>query len=303
MGLHEEGAPTRSASCSCACSTRCGLRLASGPGQHLLPALGAMHRSSCWPWPASARSPACAAACSWSAVSPAASCRRRQRHVRHQHAPHHDGLRLRRSRRRLRSEPDAVALVAWRGGRRVLAAATVWSVDLYFSPRFWPPSSTITFDGDPTALNEALVAEQPELLVAMHQLGEYPPPPPPGGEFEVLSADTWLPPPNKRVTYAFTWQGQPLRPQYERLFPGRVKSAGKVSFACCSRRPIGNGCATTAGGTRCAAPAPRRGRVSPPLQRPDADQGLPLPGAADTPLARALERARRPTCGSSSAAA
>ena len=129
----------------------------------------------------------------------------------------------------------AVNLTPWRWLRGavaagVLAAATVWSVDLYFSPRFWPPDSAITFDGDRTALNEALVAEQPELLVAMHQLGEYTPPPPPGGEFEVLSADTWFPPPNKRVTYAFTWQGQPLRPQYERLFPGRVKSAGKVSF-------------------------------------------------------------------------
>ena len=131
----------------------------------------------------------------------------------------------------------AVNLAPWRWLRGtltagVLAAATLWSVDLYFSPRFWPTESVYTFDGDRTALNEALAAEvpQPELLVTMHQLGEYMPPPPPGGPNDILTADNWLPPPGKRVTYAFIWQGLPLRAQYERLFPGRVRAAGKGAF-------------------------------------------------------------------------
>lgn len=130
----------------------------------------------------------------------------------------------------------AVNLAPWRWLRGalatgVVAAAAVWSIGLYFSPAFWPPESVYTFDGDKTALHEALVAEpwQPDQRIVMHQLGDYTPPPlkEPNA---ILTADKWLPASNKKLIYAFTWQGQPLRPQYERLFPGRVKSAGTVSY-------------------------------------------------------------------------
>ncbi|MDX2170997.1 MAG: hypothetical protein SF182_28265 [Deltaproteobacteria bacterium] len=130
----------------------------------------------------------------------------------------------------------AVNLAPWRWLRGALAAgvllaAAVWSVALYFSPAFWPPESAYTFDGDRTALHEALVAEtwQPQQRIVMHQLGEYTPPAL-NEPNDILTVDNWFPESNKRLTYAFTWQGEPLRPQYERLFPGRVKSAGKVSF-------------------------------------------------------------------------
>jgi 4-amino-4-deoxy-L-arabinose transferase-like glycosyltransferase len=114
----------------------------------------------------------------------------------------------------------------------VLVTATIWSVGLYFSPRFWPADSASTFDGDGTALHEALTGEPlpPERFISMHQLAAYTPPPPPGGVNDMLTADNWIPPHQQRVTYAFPWQGQPLRAQYERLFPGRVKSAGARAF-------------------------------------------------------------------------
>ncbi len=131
----------------------------------------------------------------------------------------------------------AVDLPPWRRVRAGLAAvvimaATVWSAALYFSPRFWPFESEATFNAERTGLAEAIVAEQlpSSRLISLKSLGLYTLPPPPGGVEEELSVDTWLPANNEPVIYAFTWQAAALRPQYERLFPGRVRPIGRTSF-------------------------------------------------------------------------
>jgi hypothetical protein len=132
---------------------------------------------------------------------------------------------------------SAVELPPWRRVRgglavAVIAAATVWSVALYFSPRFWPPESQAAFDAERTGLAEGIVAERlpSSRLIAMPNLGYYGPRPPAAGQGEVLSVDTWLPASNEPLIYAFTWEAAALRPQYERLFPGRVRPIGRTSF-------------------------------------------------------------------------
>ena len=79
------------------------VRLAGGPGQHLHGALGRnAPDSSCWPWRprrTHRRTPLPLPGRRFRRWHPA---RRRQPDVRHQHAPHHDGLRFRRPRHRLR---------------------------------------------------------------------------------------------------------------------------------------------------------------------------------------------------------
>jgi len=129
----------------------------------------------------------------------------------------------------------AVDLLPWRRARGALAAATLaaaawWSTALYFSPVFWTAEARWGFDAERTALAEDLAAAPPPRLLAMKQFGYWAPAPAPGADVETLSFETWLPPRDQAVTYAFTWEAAPLRAQYERLFPGRVRSSASAAY-------------------------------------------------------------------------
>lgn len=125
--------------------------------------------------------------------------------------------------------------VPWRWLRRpaatiLFAAVAAWSIPLYFSDRFWPPDWRWNDNAEATALAEALAENPPARLIFMRQLGFW------GFVSSVtsgaafLSLDNWLPPDNQAVTYLFTSQADLLRPQYEHLFPGRVRPVGRASF-------------------------------------------------------------------------
>jgi hypothetical protein len=126
----------------------------------------------------------------------------------------------------------AVNVAPWRRVRVPLAAivlvgTALWSIPFYFSDRFWP--TRWPGDRESAALSDAIAEAPPAHLIAMHQIGFY-------GYLtgvesaEPLTMDNLVPPTNQAVTYAFTWQAQPLRPQYERLFPKRVLPTGRESF-------------------------------------------------------------------------
>ena len=128
----------------------------------------------------------------------------------------------------------ALDLLPWRRVRAVAAAAVfgavaVWSVPFYFSPRFWPPPLRWDVNAEMTALAEAIAEAPPPRLVFMSQLGFYASLAGAPAGSEPLLIDNWLPD-ERPVMYAFTWQAELLRPQYERLFPTRVRPVGRDSF-------------------------------------------------------------------------
>lgn len=128
-----------------------------------------------------------------------------------------------------------LTLVPWAWPRRLAAAAAfaavgVWSVPFYFSYAFWPPHMRWTVNSEMTALAEGIADEPPPHAIYMHQLGFYSYLASMPEQAESLTIDNWLPPNDTRLQYAFTWHALPLRPQYERLFPGRVRPAGRESF-------------------------------------------------------------------------
>jgi hypothetical protein len=129
----------------------------------------------------------------------------------------------------------AVNIAPWRRVRVSLAAivvagAAVWSIPFYFSNNFWPPPLRWPEDAEMTALSDAIAEAPPAHLIMMHQIGFY------GyltggvGESGMLTMDNFIPATNQAVMYAFTWQASLLRPQYERLFPKRVRPVGRNSF-------------------------------------------------------------------------
>jgi len=107
----------------------------------------------------------------------------------------------------------------------LLLVAGVWSARYFFSPRFWVGNSRLAFDAERTALNEIVARDAPRRLITMSQMtyfNYY------GSNVDALgwdqlSADNWLPPNGEAVTYLFTREAGLLRPQYERVFPGRVQ--------------------------------------------------------------------------------
>src|SRR5262249_49542741 len=113
----------------------------------------------------------------------------------------------------------------------LLLVAGVWSARYFFSPRFWVGNSRLAFDAERTALNEIVARDAPRRLITMSQMtyfNYY------GSNVDALgwdqlSADNWLPPNGEAVTYLFTREAGLLRPQYERVFPGRVQP-GDVAF-------------------------------------------------------------------------
>jgi len=132
------------------------------------------------------------------------------------------------------SAASAVNLLPWRALRRGAAALlwagiAVWSVSLYFSDRFWLGDLRWGPDGEKTALAEAIAAAAPAHVIWLGQFGfwSYA-----AGvsQADVLTLDNWLPAQSPPTTYAFTAEAAPLRPQYERLFPGRVRPVGRQSF-------------------------------------------------------------------------
>jgi hypothetical protein len=112
----------------------------------------------------------------------------------------------------------------------ILLTAGFWSVRFYFSPAFWGPESRVTFDAERAALSEAVAQDPPARLIAMHQIDDYVRQSREGRTVEQLTANNWLPPDQQNVTYLFTWQGGPLRAQYDQVLPGRVRPVGKASF-------------------------------------------------------------------------
>jgi len=128
----------------------------------------------------------------------------------------------------------ALNVVPWRGLRAaavasVLLITTVWSIAFYFSPQFWGSGALhFNFDVERTTISEIVVANPPKRLIAMHQIGDYAPRyDPASGSVNLLNIDNWLPPDGEPVTYLFTWEGLPMRAQYERVFPNRVEPVGR----------------------------------------------------------------------------
>jgi hypothetical protein len=130
----------------------------------------------------------------------------------------------------------ALNVLPWRWLRAtavtaVLLSATVWSIAFYFSPRFWGQGDLrFTFDVERTALNEVANEDRPAHLIVMDQIGYYVPRWDSGTVVDMLSFDNWLPQDRQAVTYLFTWQAGPLRAQYEKFLPRRVRPVGKNSF-------------------------------------------------------------------------
>ena len=123
----------------------------------------------------------------------------------------------------------------WRWLRRpaaaaLFAAAAAWSIPLYFSDRFWPPEWRWNDNAEVTAIAEAVAENPPSRLIFMHQLGFWGFVTSVTSGAEYLSLDNWLPPDRQAVTYLFMSQAELLRPQYEHLFPGRVRPVGRASF-------------------------------------------------------------------------
>lgn len=116
--------------------------------------------------------------------------------------------------------------------RRAVAALLVlatawWSVGFYFSDDFWTSDSRRVFDGQRTALIEALPPPDGLPVVFLRQITYFRDPrrlvAPRDAE---LTADNWFPR-NEGAVYAFTWEGAALRPFYEQL----VGAANVWSFA------------------------------------------------------------------------
>jgi hypothetical protein len=76
-------------------------------------------------------------------------------------------------------------------------------------------------------MSELVSALNPTQLVMMSQIGYYVPHVP-GATMELLSEDNFIPGSGQAVTYMFTRQAEPLRPQYERMLPGRVTPVGRA---------------------------------------------------------------------------
>jgi hypothetical protein len=108
----------------------------------------------------------------------------------------------------------------------VLATAW-WGVSFYFSDAFWTPDSRRVFDGQRTALIEALPPPDGLPVVFLRQISYFRDPrrlvAPRDTE---LTADNWFPR-NEGAVYAFTWEGAALRPFYEQM----VGAANVWSFA------------------------------------------------------------------------
>ena len=107
----------------------------------------------------------------------------------------------------------------------LLLVAGVWSARYFFSPRFWVGDSRLAFDAERTALNEAIAQDPPRRLITMSQMTyfNYYGSQVDASGWDQLFADNWLPPNGQAVTYLFTREAGLLRPQYERVFPGRVQ--------------------------------------------------------------------------------
>jgi hypothetical protein len=131
---------------------------------------------------------------------------------------------------------SALDVLPWRWLRAsavtaVLLGATVWSIAFYFSPRFWGQGDQrFTFDVERAALNEVASEDHAAHLIVMSQIGYYVPRWDSGTVVDLLTFDNWLPQDGQAVTYLFTWQAGPLRTQYDRFLPHRVRPVGKSSF-------------------------------------------------------------------------
>jgi hypothetical protein len=112
----------------------------------------------------------------------------------------------------------------------LFAAVAAWSIPLYFSDRFWPPEWRWNDNAEVTALAEALAENPPARLIFMHQLGFWGFVSSVTSGAEFLSLHNWLPPNGQAVTYLFTSPAALLRPQYDQMFPGRVRPVGIASF-------------------------------------------------------------------------
>lgn len=112
----------------------------------------------------------------------------------------------------------------------VVAAAGGWSIATYFSAGFWPGDARWSEGAETTALAEA-VGELPAApVVFMHQLGYHATIMSAPAGAEMLTTENWLPTDDAARIYLFTWQGRALRPEYDRMLPGRVTPIGLRSF-------------------------------------------------------------------------
>jgi len=105
-----------------------------------------------------------------------------------------------------------------------------WSVPLYFSGRFWPPTWQWSENAEITALAEAVAEDPPARLIFMWQLGNWGVITDVHSGADYLTTENWLPQNGQPTTYLFTEQASPLRPEYDRFFPGRVRPVGRKSF-------------------------------------------------------------------------
>ncbi len=128
----------------------------------------------------------------------------------------------------------AVNIAPWRWLRvplavLVFAGVALWSVPFYFSDQFWPAWFRQE-EAELTQLADAIAEAPPAHLIAMSQIGFYGYLTGAAADSPPMMMDNMIPADNQAVTYAFTWQASLLRPQYDRLFPKRVRPVGRKSF-------------------------------------------------------------------------
>lgn len=123
----------------------------------------------------------------------------------------------------------AISALPWRPLRLgsaalLLIAATVLSVRLYFSDRYWTAEAQLAFDWERTAVVEQLPASTTGRLIVTPEIGEFAQMAPAGAEVETLTLATWWPP--VTGTYVFGPSARLLAPLYHYAFPGRVQQFG-----------------------------------------------------------------------------
>lgn len=111
-----------------------------------------------------------------------------------------------------------------------VAVVAVQSIQLYFSPTFWPAKSRATFDWELTALAEAIpVPTRTHVIYMSHAAYFLAPHTLIDKNYEPLSVENWLPANNAPVIYAFSRHAGPLQAFYEHLFGGeRVHPFGRA---------------------------------------------------------------------------
>ena len=129
----------------------------------------------------------------------------------------------------------AVDLLPWRWARvpaalLVIVVGVTHGVLLYFSPQFWPAESIGVFDPERTAVIESLpLPPHPHIVLMKHLRYQFGPRMLVDNDYEVQTAENWIPRTRAATLYVFDRLAAPLRPFYEHLLgAARVRGFGRA---------------------------------------------------------------------------